>query len=161
MGLPPHRLAAGAASHGALAAFVAVHLAASASAATIYSNLKDIAIPLDLTGVYLDVDGGTMNTQEFTGWDINPFFGGVGVAGSPAFQPARIGMGNLDTILRLAVGATVDVSRIFSTGYGGSQTHLGPQFTRSGRLPRLHVQRARRSRSALRLPTPAAILTVC
>ena len=108
---------------------MALRLAAPAPAATIYSNLQDIAIPLNLTGVYLDVDGGTTNTQEFVGWDINPFFGGVGVAGSPAFQPARIGAGNLDTIVRLAVGATVDVSRLFSTGYGGSQTHLGTQFT--------------------------------
>ena len=108
---------------------VALALAGPASAATIYSNLRDIAIPLNFTGVYLDVDAGTTNSEESTGWDFNPFFGGTGVAGSPAFQPARSASGNTDTMLRLTVGATVNAGRFFSTGYGNSQTHLGPQFT--------------------------------
>ena len=100
-----------------------------ARAAVIYSSLKNLVIPTDFTGIYLDLDAGTTATSEFTGWDINPFFGGVGVANSTVFQPARTGTANTDPILGLAVGATVDGSRLFSTGYGGSQTHLGTQFT--------------------------------
>ncbi len=108
---------------------ITLRLADSAPAATIYSNLQNIAIPLDFTGVYLDVDTGATGSAEFAGWDINPFFGGAGGDNSPAFQPARVSTGNTDTFLKLAAGATVDVSRFFSTGYGGSQTHLGTQFT--------------------------------
>ena len=98
-------------------------------AAVIYSSLQNIVIPTDFTGIYLDLDTGFTGTSESTGWDINPFFGGVGVANSPAFQPARIGTGTTDQILGLTVGVTVDVARLFSTGYGGSQSHLGMQFT--------------------------------
>ena len=112
-----------------IAVLMAFRFSGPAPAATLYSNLQDTAIPLDFGGVFLDVDTGAMNAAEFAGWDINPFFGGTGVASSPAFQPARTGTGNTDTILQLTVGATVDVSRLFSTGYGGSQTHLGTQFT--------------------------------
>ena len=103
-----------------------------ARAAVIYSGLRDIGIAADISGIYLDVDTGITGNNDNSpppGWDINPFFGGVGVANSPAFQPARIGSGTADAILGLAAGATVDVARLFSTGYGGSQTHLGTQFT--------------------------------
>ena len=100
-----------------------------ARAAVIYSGIQNIAIPTGFTGIYLDLDTGITGTGETAGWDINPFFGGVGVANSPAFQPARSGTGTSDPILGLAVGATVNGARLFSTGYGGSQTHLGTQFT--------------------------------
>jgi len=81
--------------------------------------LLDTPIPTDFTGVTLTLDGGT----------INPFFGGVGVANNNLLQPVRSGTGNLDTIQNLAVGTTIDVSSIYSTGYGGSQTHLGTTYT--------------------------------
>lgn len=97
----------------------ALGLCAPASAETIYSNLQDTTIPTDFTGVFLTVDGGT----------VNPFFGGVGVANDNLFQPVRDGTGNLDTIQNLAVGSTVDTSQWFSSGYGGSQDHLGNTFT--------------------------------
>ena len=100
-------------------------------AAVIYSRLQDIGIPTNFVGVYLDLDTGTTGMNDDSspaGWDINPFFGGQGVANSPAFQPARSGVGNADRLLRLGVGATVDSGRLFSTGYGGSDTHLGTQF---------------------------------
>lgn len=98
---------------------------AGARAAVLYSGLKDLAIPTTFDGLYLDIDTGTTSTVEFTGWDINPFFGGVGIANSPAFQAARTGTGNTDSILRLNLGDTVNTARLFSTGYGGSETHLG------------------------------------
>ena len=100
-----------------------------ARAAVIYGGQQDIPIPADFAGVYLDLDAGLIGTGEATGWDLNLFFGGVAVANSPAFQPARIGTGEEDALLRLTAGMTIDATRLFSTGYGGSETHLGPQFT--------------------------------
>ena len=93
-----------------------------ATADTIYSNLQNIVIPTDFTGVFIDVDGNS-------NWDINPFFGGVGVANSPAFQPIRTTAGNLGTLQNFAVGSIIDFSGIFATGSGGSQDHLGSTFT--------------------------------
>ena len=97
----------------------------AASAAVIYRGLQNIAIPTNFTGVYLNIDNGATGSAEFNGWDINPFFGGVGVGNSPAFQPARIDTSNGDPIVALGAGATVNASLPFSTGYGGSEDHLG------------------------------------
>jgi autotransporter-associated beta strand protein len=99
--------------------FVAITLAAPAFGETIYSNLQDIAIPTDFTGVTLNLEGGT----------INPFFGGVGVANNDLLQPVRSGSGQLDTILNLSIGSVIDAGDVYATGYGGSQTHLGTTFT--------------------------------
>jgi autotransporter-associated beta strand protein len=104
-------------TRGALLA-ICLGAPAVATADTIYSGLQDTTIPTDFTGVFLTVDGGA----------INPFFGGVGVANDNLFQPVRSGTGNLDTIQNLAVGSTVDVSKWFASGYGGSQDHLGATF---------------------------------
>ena len=105
----------------------------SSRAAVVYSGFQNLGIPTDSagTGIYLDVDGGFTGTDDNSppvGWDINPFYGGVGVANSPAFQPVRNGTGNMNPILRLAVGVKVGITRLFSTGYGGSDSHLGTQF---------------------------------
>lgn len=100
-------------------AWIAACLCVPAGADVIYSNLLDTPIPTNFTGVTITVDGGT----------INPFFGGVGVANDDLFQPVRIGTGNLDTIRNMAVGSVIDVGDLFSTGYGGSQDHLGTTFT--------------------------------
>lgn len=116
-------------------------LALPAGADVIYSNLKDISIPANFAGVYLDVDTGNWNTNALapqTGWDINPFFGGSVLWNSPGFQPVRSGNGEMDAVLNLATGTMVDGTRDFSTfvqgpggedpggpGYGGSETHLG------------------------------------
>jgi len=101
------------------AALLVFTLAMPASADVIYSGLLDTPIPTDFTGVTITLDGGT----------INPFFGGVGVANNNLLQPVRSGTGNLDTIQNLAVGSTIDVSSIISSGYGGSQNHVGTTFT--------------------------------
>ena len=69
-------------------------------------------------------------TVTVAGGTINPFFGGVGVANNNLLQPVRVGTGNLDAIRNLAVGASIDASSLsFSTGYGGSVSHLGSTFT--------------------------------
>jgi len=115
-----------------------IGLTGSLAADTLYSNLQNTAIPIDFTGLFVDVDGAN-------GWDVNPFFGGIGVANSPLFQPVRNGTGDLDRILNLSLGATVDINRLFATStntdpnantdgdpltsfggpnYGGSQDHL-------------------------------------
>ncbi len=94
-------------------------------AAVIYRGLQNIAIPTDFTGVYLNIDNGTTGFAEFTGWDINPFFGGTGVSNSAAFQPARAGTSNGDRIISLGTGVTVNGSLLYATGEGGSAGHLG------------------------------------
>ena len=91
----------------------------------IYSGPQNIAIPNGFDGVYLNLDNGQTSFAEFTGWDFNPFFGGTGVATSPNFLPARIGTGNEDAIVALGFGAMVNGSLTFSSGYGGSATHMG------------------------------------
>lgn len=109
--------------------------APAAKAAVIYSGPQNIAIPTGFDGIYINIDTGATGGSAFTGWDLNPFFGGAGVANSAAFQPARTGTGNDDPILRLDYGEFVDPSRFFSTGFGGSgdpDPHLGTgpgQFT--------------------------------
>lgn len=105
--------------HRFFPACLVLALTVPAVADTIYSNLQDTAIPTDFTGVTVTISGGT----------LNPFFGGVGVANNNLFQPARTGTGNLDSLANLTVGSVVDVNDLFSSGYGGSQTHLGTTFT--------------------------------
>jgi len=116
-------------------------LALPATGDVIYSNLKDISIPANFDGVYLDVDSGLWNTDANApqaGWDINPFFGGSALWNSPGFQPVRSGTGATDSVLNLATGTVVDGSSTFSTfvqgpggqnpggpGYGSSETHIG------------------------------------
>ena len=108
----------------AIAAFI--HYAAPlASGGVIYRGLQNIAIPTDFDGVYLNIDNGTTSGVEFTGWDINPFFGGVGVGNSDRFQPARTSAANEGAILALGFGAQVGGNLTFSSGEGGSGSHLG------------------------------------
>ena len=120
---------------------VTLVLTMPASADVIYSNLKDIAIPANFAGVYLDVDTGNWNTDinaPQSGWDINPFFGGSVLWNSPGFQPVRSGTGATDAVLNLGQGTTVGSGSVFSTftqgpggenpggpGYGSSEAHLG------------------------------------
>lgn len=108
-----------------LTGLVTLSLLVPAVAETIYSGLLDTAIPTDFGGVTVTIAGGT----------LNPFFGGVGVANNDLLQPFRDGTGDLDTLLNLAAGTLIDGSTDFlsthflSTGYGGSQDHVGTTFT--------------------------------
>jgi hypothetical protein len=100
----------------------------SANAAVIYSGLQNIALPTDYNGIYINLDNGSTGASVITGWDINPFFGGAGLANSAAFQPARLASGNLDPMLRLNLGDVVSSSLIYASGFGGSGdpvSHLG------------------------------------
>ena len=97
----------------------------SAQSAIIYSGLRNIAIPTTFDGIYLDIDNGATSTSASTGWDVNFFFGGIGIGGSDAFQPARMGTGNMDTIRLFGIGDRIDNTLSFSTGETGSSDHLG------------------------------------
>jgi hypothetical protein len=110
-----------------LLAFVILSFAIppSANAAVIYSGLQNIAIPTTFDGIYLDLDTGATSTSVITGWDVNFFFGGVGIASSADFLPARIGTGNMDRMLRFVVNDVIDENLFYSSGEGGSSDHLG------------------------------------
>ena len=108
-----------------------------AQADVIYSGIQDIAIPANFDGVYLNIITQQHATAEVAGWDVNPFFGGLGIANAPGFQPVRLGTGSEDSIVPLSFGSSISGSLTYSSGYGGSGAedfsgHLGPgpsQFT--------------------------------
>lgn len=112
-----------------LTAFALLLLMAGVSrAAVIFSGTQNIPIPTTFNGIYIDIDGGLTAGSAFTGWDINPFFGGAGIANSTLFQPARSGASNVSAIVRLDEGALIDGSLTYSSGFGGSgnpNSHLG------------------------------------
>ncbi len=112
-----------------------------ASADVIYSNLRNITIPTNFSGVYLNLETGSWNTNinsPQAGWDLNPFFGGSVLWNSPTFQPVRTGTGEMDAVVNVAAGSTVGSGSTYSTfvqgsggenpgdpGYGISETHMG------------------------------------
>ncbi len=114
-----------------------------AAADVIYSNLKDIAIPANFAGMYLDVETGNWNTDinaPQSGWDINPFFGGSVLWNSSTFQPVRSTSSETSAVTNLAEGSLVGSGSTFSTftwdhdnnsgtaqvpGFGSSETHMG------------------------------------
>ena len=59
------------------------------------------------------------------GWDINPFFGGYGFGNSAAFQPAREGTSNMDSLIRLNLGDLISNSLLYTIGEAGSSDHIG------------------------------------
>ncbi len=98
----------------------------SAAAAVIYSCLQNIIIPTTFDGVYVDIDNGNTSTSAILGWDVNFFFGGVGIGGSTAFQPARDGTGVSDTVLKYALNDLIDGSLLYAGALEtGSSDHLG------------------------------------
>jgi len=124
-----------------IAGFLSWSFLLPASADVIYSNLQNIAIPTNFSGVYLNVETGSWNTNinsPQAGWDVNPFFGGSVLWNSPTFQPVRTGTGEMDSVVNVAAGSTVGSGSTFSTfvqgpggenpggpGYGISETHMG------------------------------------
>ena len=112
---------------GGAAGFV---LVGEARATIVYSGQKNIAISSNYEGVYINVTAPESSTSANGSWDLNPFFGGLGIANSPGFQPARSGTGNEAPILALALGMSVGSSLTHSSGWGGSGAedasgHLG------------------------------------
>ena len=106
-----------------------------AEAAVIYSGLRDITIPTTFEGFYLDLDNGMVRTFETSGWDLNPFFGGAGLAHSPFFQPARVGANESDPVLNMNRGDLIDSSLFFLNDYGGSWNPVPHLGTSPGSFP--------------------------
>lgn len=98
---------------------------AAAPAAVVYSGLRDLPIPTNFAGVYLDAETGTTAAAEFSGWDLNVFFGGVGIAGNVTFQPARTGASNSDPVRRFGINELIISTMQFGSGFTGSSEHLG------------------------------------
>ena len=100
-------------------------ITAVSQAAIVTSGLRDIVVSNTFGGIYLDVDAGTTSSSETVGWDINPFFGGEGVASSPAFHPVTATVVFDAPILNLGFGTAVDSSSTFGSGSTGSDSHIG------------------------------------
>ncbi|MES2923538.1 MAG: hypothetical protein V4819_18425 [Verrucomicrobiota bacterium] len=104
-------------------------LVAQSHAAVIYSGLKDFIITTNFDGIYLDVDAGNLVAIDTVGWDINPFFGGEGIANSPSFHPVAATVALDAPVLNLTSGQTVDGSSLFAStypgGYSSSAIHVG------------------------------------
>ena len=102
------------------------------AADVLYSNLQDLSIPTNFDGVYIDIESGTNDTSGTTfDWDVNLFFGGIGVVNSTGFQPVRETAAGNSTLSNLAWGDTVNSSSTFDSSgdAGGSTDHLGDTFT--------------------------------
>lgn len=109
-----------------LSLILSVALAQQASAQIILFENRNIPIPTDFDGVFIDIESGSTGTSNsLSSWDVNPFFGGAGIANSPIFQPVRAGTGNLEPILNLPLGTSIGPGSTFSSGFGGSDRHLG------------------------------------
>lgn len=127
----------------ALAALTLACTSASAPGALTYSGLVNIVIPTTFEGVYINLDSGASSTGDassaaadvnsFTvgampvaGWDVNFFFGGIGMAHDMGFQPFRDDVSdNLSRIESVAEGTVVDAASVAAgtlgtPAFGGS-----------------------------------------
>ena len=104
---------------------VGLLLVGEARATIVYSGQKNIAISSNFEGVYINVTAPESSTSASGSWDLNPFFGGLGIANSPGFQPARSGVGGEAPILALSLGTSVGSSLTHSSGWGGSGAEDG------------------------------------
>jgi hypothetical protein len=98
---------------------------ATCPAAIVYSGLRNFSVSSTFDGIYLDVDAGNPVGIEATGWDINPFFGGEGIANSASFQPVRQSVAISSAIFRLELGDVVDQFDTYAAAAAGSSTHIG------------------------------------
>lgn len=100
--------------------------ALSAPAAIVHSGPRDIAIPFDFDGVYLNIDTGASGSGEPADWTTSPtinlFFGGVGIATDDYFRPVTDGGAQ---VVNLTVGASVGPGSVFAGSPNGSDSHMG------------------------------------
>lgn len=129
----------------ALCAGCAFLFAAAASPAAVYSGILDLQIPATATGVYVDFEtgdtpspgtytdpGGSPSytigyTEPTADWDVNLFFGGIGIAYSPTIQPfVDDTVDNRSQILQVVDGTVLSTEAaartlgIGSEDFGGS-----------------------------------------
>ena len=102
-----------------------------ANAEVIFSNLKDLTIPNDFDGVYLDVETGNNDTTGGIDWDLNFVYGGTDLYNSPNLQPVRQTDSDIGTLSNLSAGTTVNSSSTYDSNasYGASEDHMGSTFT--------------------------------
>ena len=111
-------------------------------AAVTYSGVVDIPIATSFNGVYLDIatagtstppadpdgvdpDRYTIGYSQPTDWDVNFFFGGIGIAYSDTFQPfVDDTVSNRSQILNVVTGTVIESEAAARTlginSYGGS-----------------------------------------
>lgn len=113
----------------------------SAQAAVIYSGVVEIPIPTTFNGVYLDIgqapstpsnnsptvlpDSYTVGYTQPASWDVNFFFGGIGIAYSDTFQPfVDDTVSNRSQILNVLPGTVINAEALARTlnspAFGGS-----------------------------------------
>lgn len=113
-----------------------------APAAITHFDVEDIPIPVNFNGVYLnldtvgseappndsdtsDADSYTISYSEPAEWDVNFFFGGIGIAYSDTFQPfVDETVGARSQILEVTQGTVIASEAVLRTlgvsSYGGS-----------------------------------------
>lgn len=101
-------------------------------ASVIYSWERDIAIPADDSGIYVNVLTGTVTTTM--PWDpeagpwVNLFFGGTAIGSSGGFEPALTSpsTGNGDGLVRrFSTQEEIGPTLWFASGWNGSENHCG------------------------------------
>ena len=100
--------------------------AAPSRAAIVYSGIQNIAVPLDLNGVYVNPFTKATAATQPADWNtapwINPFFGGVDIANDDLLRPAVTGA---TQILKLTFGTVVNGGSTFTAARSGSAAHVG------------------------------------
>jgi len=108
--------------------FLPCFFAAPAWSALIMSGEVNLSITTNLDGIYLDLVSGSVVPvdDDLSDSQVNLFFGGDGIFTSERFLPARVGTGNSDSVLNLALGLPISNDLSFaSAGFGSSMTHIG------------------------------------
>lgn len=124
----------------ALAVGFTLTITDSANGAIVYLPSQDIPIATTFAGTSVNLETGvSADTDDLPGADANFLWGGAGVgndadstATTPSWQPIRISPDFLAPIDNLVLGATVDGTGTYGSGFGGSgdpNPHLGNTFT--------------------------------
>ncbi|MEO0796407.1 MAG: hypothetical protein AAFX93_14655 [Verrucomicrobiota bacterium] len=96
-----------------------------------------IAIPADFDGVFLDFAGdlSTVNVSNSTppSFDLNFFFGGLGIVDGASMELVRTGIGG--PAAELGAGATVSVASTFDAALSVSGGPVGDPFAHVGTGP--------------------------
>ena len=107
-------------------------LAGSCMGAVVYSGIRDVAIPSDDTGVFVNPLAGLVSTaipgdQETGPW-INLFFGGTAIGTTILLEPAILSLatGNGDGLLRrIEPMQEIGTGLNYAAGPNGSENHTG------------------------------------
>ncbi|MCX6856058.1 MAG: PEP-CTERM sorting domain-containing protein [Verrucomicrobia bacterium] len=99
-------------------------------AAIIYSGVRNLAVPYNFDGLYVQVVSGATSTTEPGSWAtapwINPFFGGTQIASNDLLRPSVIaGTAGAEQIRNYTLGSAIDASLNYAPDYNGSTTHTG------------------------------------